>query len=419
MSKELKELIRNRIVGFKMKSADDLVFNPKNYRKHPKRQQEALSASLRELGWIGVVVENVRTGRLIDGHERVWQARKSGSEVPVLQVDLSEDEEKLALAIFDPISAMAETDVAILDELLKEVNTGEASLQALIDNLAKEAGLYVEKKADAEPGVDKVAELREKWGTNVGDLWILGDHRLVCGDSTDPETVRRLMNGERAVLFATDPPYLVDYDGKNHPHKWNEPDKNKDWSEEYRDWDKAVDGDGLYDGFVKMAVEHAILPNAAWYCWHASRNQRMVENIWEKYGAFVHQQIVWVKDRAVLTRGWYMWQHEPCFFGWIKGNKPPRRAEDYPHTVWNINTIRPGETTLHPTSKPLEVFSIPMQQHTVRGEICYEPFCGSGSQVIAAENLGRRCFALELEPGFVAVTLQRFFDVSGKMPVKT
>jgi DNA modification methylase len=268
---------------------------------------------------------------------------------------------------------------------------------------------------DAEPQIAEAVKLRKKWGTEPGQLWLLPSrtaghvHRLICGDSTDAEVVRRLMNGQRATLFSTDPPYLVDYDGTNHPHKWNEPDtKNKDWSETYQDWDKAVNGDGLYDGFIGVAVAEAITENAAWYCWHASRNQIMVEEAWVKHGAFVHQQIIWVKDRPILTRSWYMWQHEPCFFGWIKGNKPQRVADDHPATVWHVPTIQPGTSTVHPTSKPLALFTRPLEQHTKPGDICYEPFCGSGSQLIAAENMNRQCYALELSPEYVAVILDRY-----------
>src|SRR6266545_430979 len=127
----------------------------------------------------------------------------------------------------------------------------------------------------------------------------------------------------------------------------------EDWSESYGvTWDDASQGPELYEGFIKAAIEHAILPNAAWYCWHASRRQAMVEGVWEKFGAFVHQQIVWAKDRGILTRSYYLWQHEPCFFGWLKGNKPPRVSDDYPSTVWNLPTVKVGEKTDHPTSKP-------------------------------------------------------------------
>lgn len=272
-----------------------------------------------------------------------------------------------------------------------------------------------------DPGaeLDRAEELQQKWGTARGQLWIIPSltvpgrsHRLLCGDSTSPDDVTRLMDGQRAALFATDPPYLVDYDGTNHPHKWNAPaeqvaSKNKDWTETYHDWDRAEQGEGLYDGFVQQAVEIAITEDAAWYCWHASKRQAMLEQVWERYGAFVHQQIIWAKDRPVLTRSWYMWQHEPCFFGWIKGNKPRRTADDHPGTVWHVPTIPPGQSTDHPTSKPVELFAIPMQQHTHYGEVCYEPFSGSGSQHVAGEQQGRLVYGMELQPVYVAVILER------------
>ena len=174
----------------------------------------------------------------------------------------------------------------------------------------------------------------------------------------------------------------------------------------------------LYEGFIRVAIEHAIRPDAAWYCWHASRRQAMLEGVWEQFGAFVHQQIIWVKDRPVLTRSHYMWQHEPCFFGWVRPHRPPRVAEDYPSTVWEFPTTTAFERTDHPTQKPVELFQIPMLQHTRPGEICYEPFSGSGTQIVAGENLGRPVRACEKKPGFVAVALDRYlraFEIRGEL----
>lgn len=150
-----QDVFQNRIIGYATKPADQFQANPLNYRKHPQRQRDAVNGSLRELGWIAAVVENVQTGNLIDGHERVWQALKNNEDVPYLQVDLTEAEERLALAIFDPITNMAETDAAILDELLQDVNTGEAALQELLATLATDAGLY---SANVDFGVDKNAK---------------------------------------------------------------------------------------------------------------------------------------------------------------------------------------------------------------------------------------------------------------------
>lgn len=139
----------------------------------------------------------------------------------------------------------------------------------------------------------------------------------------------------------------------------------------------------------------------------------MVERIWNEFDAFVHQQIIWVKSRPVLTYSTYLWQHEPCLFGWVKGQKPKvlRKqvgavAGEFPTTVWTVASSE-VESDAHPTSKPCRLFAISMEMHTDRGDVCYEPFSGSGSQLVAAERLGRRCYAIEKSPAFVAVALER------------
>jgi len=230
-----------------------------------------------------------------------------------------------------------------------------------------------------------------------------------AGGSVPPDDVRRLMNGERAVLFATDPPYLVDYDGSNHPTR------NKDWSQSYGvTWDDSSQGAELYDGFISAAVAEAIAENSAWYCWHASRRQAMLEACWEKAGAFVHQQIIWVKDRGVLTRSHYLWKHEPCFMGWRRPNRPPKVAEQTLPSTWEMPSFAKDERPDHPTPKPLDAFGIPMRQHVARGGLCYEPFCGSGSQIMAGEANGRRVYAMEISPAYVDVAVERWQAETGK-----
>lgn len=402
---------------------EELEDNPRNWRTHPAAQRRALADVISEVGWAGALLYNRRTRRLIDGHARKKVA-KPGERMPVLTGEWTEGQELKILATLDPLAAMAGADDEHLAEILRNVETDSDAVKAMLAKLAKGAGIDLsgpESDVDAEPQIGRADELRKTWGTEPGQLWLLGDHRLLCGDSTSAVDVQRLMAGERAVLFATDPPYLVDYDGTNHPGTKVSKDReslNKDWSNTYRDFDRSEQGDGLYDGFISVAVEHAIRPDAAWYCWHASRRQAMVEAAWERHGAFVHQQIIWAKERAVLTRSWYLWQHEPCFFGWVKGQKPPRVAAASPvASVWTLESISRTEDIDHPTPKPVECFAIPMRQHTEPGDLCYEPFCGSGSQIIAAERTGRRCYAMELAPEFVAVTLQRYQDATGKKPV--
>lgn len=145
----------------------------------------------------------------------------------------------------------------------------------------------------------------------------------------------------------------------------------------------------------------------------------MLEAEWKAAGAFVHQQIIWAKNRPILTRSHYGWQHEPCFYGWLEGNRPPRNKEaPNASSIWQIDTIASGEERPdHPTPKPLEVFEIPMLQHTRAGEICYEPFAGSGTQIIAAQKLKRRCRAIEISPVYCDLIVRRFIAFAGRNAV--
>ncbi len=440
---ESKPQWRNRIVEQVDMPVGQITANAMNWRKHPRGQAAAMNGIIDEVGLVQSVVLNRRSPAagwpdgtdpaLVDGHLRLELAKKQGEQtLPVTVVDLSEAEEKMVLATFDPIGGLARSNDDILQRLLPQIDAQKRGVRALLEEMYKGIKGKTKEGEPPEPKVDQADQLREKWKTETGQLWVINSistpgesHRLLCGDSTSAEDVRRLMNGKRARLFATDPPYLVDYNGTNHPQAWGSTAKrkgqaNKDWSDDYKDWDNAKDGDGLYDGFVGVAVAEAIDPHAAWYCWHASPRQAMLEEVWERHGARVHQQIIWVKDRSIMTRTWYHWQHEPCFYGWIKGNNPdlaegaPRMSTGKPTTVWQFPTSKPGVSNLHPTQKPVELFAIPMRQHLLRGELCYEPFSGSGTQLIAAEQEERICYAMERSPQFVAVALERLSDMGLK-----
>jgi DNA modification methylase len=207
---------------------------------------------------------------------------------------------------------------------------------------------------------------------------------------------------------------LVSYDAKNHPSKDFSDGKNKDWKGRYADKQKTEPLGPFYGAFLKQALA-VCEDDAGIYVWHASQRQVEVENAMRNCGILVHQQIIWVKNKPVLTHSFYMWQHEPCFFGWKQGNKPKRNPGSFPTTVWQINVpILPGVESRHPTEKPLELFATPILLHTKPGELCYEPFSGSGTHLCAAENTGRRCFAMEIEPAFAAVAIERLSDMSLK-----
>lgn len=250
---------------------------------------------------------------------------------------------------------------------------------------------------DAAVGRPKKAKAK------LGQLYILGQHRLLCGDSTKESDVARLMGNHRAVLFATDAPYGVDYvEVKGLKKTWKEGIENDD-----------LDPKALREMLDKVFALAPLGKTAAIYQWHPSGElNEIFRAAMVHAGYLVHRQIVWAKPNFVLTRsGMYHWSHETCFYGWQKGKTPPWYGEKNQRSVWDIG-IDEGKS-VHPTQKPVEIFERPMLNHTAPGAICYEPFNGSGSQIIAGERQGRRVFAMELDPRWVDATVERWEAFSG------
>ena len=417
------------------------------YARNPRRNDEVVDrmvGAIREFGFrIPIVAKS--DGTVVDGHLRLKAARRLGlEEVPVvLADDLSEAQIKAFRLLANQSASWAQWDEDLLRVELDELRTLNFDLEMTGFDLSEIDRLLDGETDDSGGGdtgaggdAEQIPPPPPNPVTRPGDLWVLGEHRLLCGDSTKADDVIRLMNGERAILFATDPPYLVDYDGTNHPpnktakeravkakaaaegkEKKGWTDGNKDWSDTYGvTWDDSSQGPELYEGFIRAAIDHAIIDHAAWYCWHASKRQGMLETVWEKMGAFVHQQIIWNKPSPVLTRTHYLWKHEPCFYGWIRGNRPEKlEGADPAYTVWDIKGLTGDERPEHPTPKPLECFGVPMRQHVPLGGLCYEPFSGSGSQIMAGEANHRRVYAVEISPVYCDVAVQRFLQASGKI----
>ena len=376
---------------------------------------------LGEVGLVQSVVVNRTTGRLVDGHLRVELAVAQGQpSVPVVYVELSEEEERLVLASLDPIAAMATADRHKLQELLASLETQDEAVRGLLESIARQEHVEL-------PGVaglvdpDVVPELPEEPVTKGGDQWMLGDHRLLCGDSTRPEDVERLMDGERAALMATDPPYLVDYDGGNHPQTWKDgkkvsaEDKTRHW-DAYTDHGQAV---GFYRDFIAVALAAALAERPAIYQWFAMMRMPIVAEAWAANGLKLHQVICWHKSRPVLGRCWFMWDYEPCAVGWIEGRQPEaaRRPPANTRAVWDVDQkegVEEGLGAVHPTIKAVELIRRPIEWHTRPDELIYEPFAGSGTAIIAAEMTGRRCNALELAPQFVDVGVTRWQNYTGR-----
>lgn len=385
----------------------------KPWDKNPRRNAEAVAKvadSIQRFGFGAPIIAREADRTIIAGHTRWLAAKKLGLQrVPVRLLALDPADAQLLALADNKLGEIAEWDDEALARLLADLKSQDVDLSASgfdgkeIDQLLAElnASNLADVVEDATPAVPKVARSKR------GEVYELGAHRIMCGDSTSAEDVLKLMKGERAALLATDPPYLVDYDGGNHPqskeNKANGEINNKHW-DAYIDPSSSVE---FFSSYLRIALAHALEPNPAIYQWHASRRQALVEAAWRENGLLFHQQIIWVKSRPVLTRSHFMWQHEPCLYGWVEGKPPTMRppvSGDH-SSVWTIDGEQEG---IHPTQKPLEIFTRPIGYHTNAGALVYEPFSGSGSQLIAAAKIGRRCYAMELAPEFVDVARTRW-----------
>lgn len=385
----------------------------KPYDKNPRINDGSVDSVARSISQYGfrqpIVVDKV--GVVIAGHTRLKAAKKLGmTEVPVhVASDLSEAKARALRIADNKTHELAEWNVDLLSDEVR-------ALSALPDFDDFELGMdprdiETAMNPDGRDGLvdpDDVPDPPKKSRTKRGDLWVLGEHRLMCGSSIDLADVKKLMNGSRAALVSTDPPYLVDYTGERPK------DKGKDWSAQYKEFE-IKDAPGFFRALFSNVLE-VIAPKAAIYCWHAHKRQAMIDRVWEELGILNHQQIIWVKPTAVFGRVYWHFRHEQCMMGWIKGSQPEHDSDHAFNSVWEVDWE--GKARIvgneHPTQKPVELFARPMRKHTKAGDVCFEPFSGSGSQLIAAEQLGRRCFAMELEPTFVDVAVRRWEAFTGR-----
>lgn len=271
-------------------------------------------------------------------------------------------------------------------------------------------------EADAEPQIDKAAELNKKWKVKSGDLWQIGVHRLLCGDSTKREDVERLMGGQKAVLMNTDPPY-----GDSWVKKAQDMQEHG-YGHSHAVLHGSIENDDLDEGelftFLRAFLDVAKVAGDApmpTYVWHGAKRM-LFEQALKDSGWFVHQPIVWVKPSFVIGRLHYHPRCEWALHGWRQGNgKCPFYGERNQSDVWDVD--RENEK-IHPTQKPIELFIRPIHNHTKTGEIVYEPFAGSGSQFVAAENTKRKCFGVELQEGYVATILERMATAFPDIEIK-
>lgn len=401
--------IRDRIVELRRVKASELHPNPKNWRTHPEQQLDAIRGVLAEVGFAGAeLARQLPDGslQLIDGHARAEVA--GDAEVPVLILDVDEKEADLILSTYDPIGNMAGANVERLDDLLKGVMTNNEALQQALDDLATTNGLYTD---DAPLADDDIPLPPKDPVTQPGDVWTLGDHRLICGDSTDAKTVDRLFNGAMPNVMITDPPYGVQLD-----QSWR---------------DKALGDKAMGPGNARVVDNDDRADwTATWqlfkgdvaYVWHASRYTDVVIKSLRDSGFELCQQLIWNKSIMVMGRCDYHFKHEPCWYAIRKG-KPHGWTGDRKQTTVidapSPNHIMSGSTddkTNHPTQKPIACMGNLLRNH---GGDVYDPFIGSGTTLIAAEQLDRACYAIDLSPGYVDVVVERWQALSGKKATRS
>ena len=401
---------RNRIVETRMISAAELHANPANFRRHPAPQAQAVRGLLNEVGIVAPLLayESERYGALtlIDGHMR----SEIGGEWPVTILNVSDQEADLILASLDYTASLAELDGAALAELLARVEMTPVEDDGVAALLAQMAAAHVPEPTrsdvDAEPQVDRAEELRVEWGVELGQMWQLGEHRLICGDCTDAAVVAALLQGEVPLLMVTDPPYGVNYD----PNWRNEAAAAGHLAYAARRVGKVTNDDR-----VDWAAAYDLFPGDVAYTWSPPGDHVILTgSVLQACGFQIRNQIMWRKPHFPISRGHYTYQHEPCWYAVKKGRTAHWVGDANASTVWDISLDKNVEGG-HSTQKPLECMARPIRNH--EGDV-YEPFCGSGTTIIACENLGRRCFAIEIDAGYVAVALQRYADATSQQPTK-
>jgi DNA modification methylase len=396
----------------------DLPENEQNYKIHTSAQLLALRAALAELGWGGALLFNERTGRLIDGHARKKVARR-GEKVPVLIGSWSKEDEAKLLASLDPIGAMAQIDSDALKALLGSVRFESSAITSLLESFAGEsASLCIADPRDLkEPPdyIERADELAIKWGTVQGQLWQAGEHRIVCGDCRDEALLNWLWarSAHRLRLVWTDAPYGVNYGAKT---AWMQ----KHGAQRRRasianDSLKPEEIRKLFGSALTAAAKYA-MPGAAVYATVPSGNMLpfFIAGL-EDSGFAFKDSLVWIKNSMVLGRGDYHHRFELLLYGWLPNGAHYFIADRTLDSVFEID--RPSASPYHPTTKPIELIARLIMNSSRKGEMVYDPFCGSGTTLLACEQLGRIGFGVELDPRFCAVTLERLSKLGLKPKV--
>jgi site-specific DNA-methyltransferase (adenine-specific) len=394
--------MRDRVLELTRCRAGDLRANPANYRTHPKAQREALRGVLEEIGYAAALI--ARRGEdgsltLIDGHLRA--DLDPGQVVPVLVLDVTEEEAEKLLASMDPIAALARPDPEALLALLGRVGTASEPLADLFERMRHSAEADLPGRLRDPDQIPSSSKARAR----AGDCYVLGAHRLVVGDATSKADMATLMAGEKADLYVTDPPYGVSYTGRTRRALRIRNDSREGLQE-------------LLAGSFARADE-VVRPGAPLYVFHSSGELSIIfaQAVLAQGWSF-RQTLIWKKDRPVIGHGDYMYAHEPIIAGYTASPKRRGRGSGGFYGGNDQSSVievpRPAASASHPTMKPTELLRRLIANSSRQGQIVLDSFGGSGSTLAACEDLGRRAFLMEIDPAYGDVILARFEALTAK-----
>lgn len=382
---------------FKLVSVNKLVPYVNNARSHSPEQINKLRSSLREFGFINPIIIDKDYG-VIAGHGRLLAAKEEGmTEVPCVFADHLTEAQKKAYIIADNRMAL---DAGWDEELLRveiEALQADAFDLALTGFDEKELSkLFDDGNETEDDGFNVEEELKRPVFSKAGDVWTLGRHRLICGDSTKAETYETLMEGKKANLVVTDPPYNVNYEGTA-----GKIQNDNMASEKFFDF--------LFDAFSNM--EKVMADDASIYVFHADTEGLNFRKAFDAAGFYLSGCCIWKKPSLVLGRSPYQWIHEPCLFGWKKSGKHQWYSDRKQTTVWEFEKTK--KNTDHPTMKPIPLLSYPIANSSMSNTLVLDPFGGSGSTLIACEQMDRSCYTIELDEKYCDVIVRRYIEFKG------
>jgi DNA modification methylase len=357
---------------------------------------------MREWGWTNPILAD-ESGSILAGHGRLAAAQKLGfADVPVMVARGWSEAKKRAYVIADnQLALKAGWDEEMLAAELTDLRDLAFDLD-LIGFDEKELSRLL-SPGDAVDGDDDIPDLPEQPVSAAGDLWLLGNHRLLCGDATGASAVARLLGAVRPHLMVTDPPYGVEYDPA--------------WRNEAGASQSRRTGKVLNDDRADWREAWALFSGEVAYVWHGALHAGTVAESLAASGFEIRSQIIWAKERLVLSRGHYHWQHEPCWYAVKSGGKGSWSGDRKQTTVWPISSKAQDADTVHGTQKPVECMRRPILNNASVGQAVYEPFMGSGTTLIAAETCQRACLGIELNPAYVDVAVQRWQHLTGEKAI--